>query len=75
MIEVFNLGNARSYTSEIRFPRFIPSENLQHGLHLRESVQGSLDNKKSGKTGEGKVPPSRIAPGASYKHGDGEWKR
>lgn len=56
MIDVFNHGNARSYASEVRFPKFILSETYDMGATFASVYKDISIVKKVGKMAGVKLP-------------------
>ncbi|MDI7259550.1 MAG: NAD(P)-dependent oxidoreductase [Thermodesulfobacteriota bacterium] len=56
MIEVFNLGNARSYASEVRFPKFIIPKNYDMGATFANAYKDISMVRKIGKMAGVKLP-------------------
>jgi 3-hydroxyisobutyrate dehydrogenase-like beta-hydroxyacid dehydrogenase len=61
MIEVFNQGNARSYTSEVRFPKFILSKTYDMGGSFANQYKDLSLVKKIGKMAGVKLPITDCA--------------
>lgn len=61
MIEVFNEGNARSYTSEVRFPKFILSKTYDMGGSFANQYKDLFLVKKIGKMAGVKLPITNCA--------------
>jgi 3-hydroxyisobutyrate dehydrogenase-like beta-hydroxyacid dehydrogenase len=61
MIDVFNEGNARSYTSEVRFPKFILSETYDMGMSFANQYKDISLAKKMSEVAGVKVPITNCA--------------
>ena len=61
MIEVFNLGNARSYTSEVRFPKFILSQTYDMGSTYANQYKDLSMVKRVAKKARIKLPITDCA--------------
>jgi 3-hydroxyisobutyrate dehydrogenase-like beta-hydroxyacid dehydrogenase len=68
MIEVFNLGNARSYASEVRFPRFILPKTYNMGSTYANQYKDLSIIRRVGKRAKVKTPITDCA-WRMYKHG------
>ena len=61
MIEVFNEGNARSYASEVRFPKFILSKTYDMGGSFANQHKDLSLVKKMGQVAGVKLPITNCA--------------